>query len=94
MAVKNAFADKIFNLNKKKYQDGFWDGMHMMLNLCAIALNHNPKRRFGDQRLTELEADVQALVDELIDVNDPLVNAVHIEREVKRIRGKNYRTDT
>ena len=83
----NAFATKMLQTKKQQYQDGFWDGMHMMLNLVAIALNHNPKRRFGDKRLAELESDVQALVDEIIDVNDPLVNAVHIEREVKRIRG-------
>lgn len=89
--MKNAFADKILNSNKQKYQDGFWDGMNIMLNLVAIALNHNPKRRFGDKRLTELEQDVQELIDELIDVNDPLVNAVHIEREVKRIRGKGWK---
>lgn len=91
--MKNALVGKILNSNKQKYQDGFWDGMSMMLNLVAIALNHNPKRRFGDGRLTELESDVQDLIDELIDVNDPLVNAVHIEREVKRIRGKNFRVD-
>jgi hypothetical protein len=61
-----------------------------MLNLVAIALNHNKKRRFGKKMLGELESDVQALVDEMIDVNDPLVNAVHIEREVRRIRGKEW----
>ena len=91
--MKNALVDKIFSSNKQKYQDGFWDGMHIMLNLCAIALNRNPKRRFGDKRLTELEADVQALIDELIDVNDPLVNAVHIERAVKSIRGKGWKEE-
>lgn len=87
----NAFATKMLQTKKQQYQDGFWDGMGMMLNLVAIALNHNPKRRYGDKRLTELETDVQALVDEMIDVNDPLVNAVHIEREVKRIRGKGWK---
>ena len=88
--MKNNFLNEVMQGRKKKYQDGFWDGMRIMLNLVAIALNHNPKRRFGDKRLTELEADVQALIDELIDVNDPTVNAVHIEREVRRIRGKNF----
>ena len=44
-------------------------------------------------RYSVLEADVQALIDELIDVNDPLVNAVHIEREVKRIRGKGWKEE-
>ena len=91
--MKNALVEKIFSSNKKNYQDGFWDGMNMMLNLVAIALNHNPKRRFGDKRLTELEADVQALIDELIDVNDPLVNAVHIERAVKSIRKDKFVKD-
>ena len=83
---KNALATKLLQAKHKNYQDGFWDGMDIMLNLVAIALNHNPKRRFGKKMLAELEGDVNALVDELIDVNDPLVNAVHIHREVKRIR--------
>lgn len=86
--MKNAFADKIFHSKKKNYQDGFWDGMRIMLNIVAIALNHI--FGFGDVRLSRLEAYVQKLVDEVIDVNDPLVNAVHLEREVKRIRKGNF----
>ena len=89
--MKNAFADKIFSSNKQKYQDGFWDGMRIMLNLCAIALNH--VFGYGDVRLSRLEAYVQKLVAELIDVDDPLVNAVHIESEVKRIRKDNFVKD-
>ena len=86
--MRNAFIDKIFSSNKQKYQDGFWDGFNIAINIVAIALNHI--FGFGDKRLTRLEAEVQKLVDEMIDVNDPTVNAVHIEREVRRIRGKSF----
>lgn len=90
MSSKNVFLNQVLNSKKESYKNGFWDGMNIMLNLVAIALNHNKKRRFGKKMLGELESDVQALVDEMIDVNDPLVNAVHIEREVRRIRGKEW----
>ena len=89
--AKNSFLSNVIDAKKKAYQKGFWEGMNIMLNIVAIALNHNPKRKFGKKMLGELEADVQALVDEMIDVNDPLVNAVHIEQEVKRIRGEDYK---
>ena len=57
----------------------------MGLNLAAIALNH--KFGFGNIRLTRLEAEVQKLVDEIIDTNDPIVTKAHIEKAVQQIRG-------
>lgn len=68
------------------YRDGVWDGMRMGFNIVAIALNH--KYGFGEQRLKRLEGEVQDLVNEIVDTADPLVTKVHIEREIKRIRGK------
>lgn len=90
--MKNAYLDKVKQAREQGYQDGVWDGMRMGFNIVAIKLNHNPKFRFGEQRLSELEADVQGYVDEIIKTNDPYVVKVHIERELKRIRGEAWDT--
>ena len=82
--MKNAFATAVANAKKEGYTDGVWEGMQLMLNLQAIALNHI--FGFGEKRLSRLEKKVQKLVDELIDTNDPLVNKVHIEKAVRQIR--------
>ena len=88
IGMKNNFLNKVLQGRKQNYQDGFWDGLTIALNIVAIALNHI--FGFGDKRLTKLEAEVQKLIKEMIDVNDPMVNAVHLEQEVRRIRGKNF----
>ena len=82
--AKNAYARKLFKVKDDAYTDGVWEGMQLMLNLVAIALNH--VFGFGEKRLSRLEAKVQKLVDELVDTNDPLVNKVHIEKAVRQIR--------
>lgn len=87
MINKNVFLAQVKQVKEEAYRDGVWDGMRMGFNLVAIALNHNKKFRFGEQRLSELEADVQKLVDEML-TNDPYVNKVHIETAIKQIRGK------
>ena len=82
---KNAYAKKLFQTKENSYMNGVWDGLQMGLNLAAIALNH--KFGFGNIRLTRLEAEVQKLVDEIIDTNDPIVTKAHIEKAVQQIRG-------
>lgn len=89
--MASAYLDKLRKVKDESYANGLWDGMRMGFNLVAIALNHNKKFGFGEKRLKELEADVQDLVDELID-NDPIVNKVHIENAIKQIRGEAYGT--
>lgn len=84
--MKNAFLGNLKEVKEKAYRDGVWDGMRMGFNIVAIALNH--KYGFGEQRLKRLEGEVQDLVNEIVDTADPLVTKVHIEREIKRIRGK------
>lgn len=86
--MKNAYLDKIKQAREEGYRNGVWDGMRMGFNITAIKLNHIPKFRFGEQRLSELEAGVQDYVNEIIKTNDPYVVKVHIESELKRIRGK------
>ena len=82
----NKFLNNMRETKEKAYRDGVWDGMRMGFNIVAIALNH--KYGFGEQRLKRLEGEVQDLVNEIVDTADPLVTKVHIEREIKRIRGK------
>jgi hypothetical protein len=84
--AKNVLARTLLRTKDKAYTDGVWEGMQLMLNLVAIALNHNKKFWFGEKRLSELEKDVQGLVNEMVDTNDPLVNKVHIEKAVRQIR--------
>lgn len=86
---KNAYLNNIRQQKNAAYTDGIWDGINLGLNLCAIA--NNRVHGHGDARLTKTEAYVQKLIDEMIDVNDPLVNKVHIEEAVKQIRGENYK---
>ena len=88
--VKNVYLRNVQETKEKAYRDGVWDGIQMGLNLCAISLNH--KFGFGEIRLKRLECDVQDLVNEIVDTNDPLVTKVHIEREIKRIRGERWDT--
>ena len=87
--VLNAYLNKIKQSQNTAYTDGIWDGINLGLNLCAIA--NNRVHGHGDARLTKTEAYVQKLIDEMIDVNDPLVNKVHIEQAVKQIRGKGWK---
>jgi hypothetical protein len=86
--MKNAFATKMKKDKENAYADGVWNGLQMGLNLAAIALNH--EYSFGEVRLSRLEKKVQALVDEIVDMNDPLVTKVHIETALKQIRGKEW----
>jgi hypothetical protein len=86
--MKNAYATTLRQAKENAYADGVWSGLQMGLNIVAIALNHNKKFRFGNGRLTELEADVQKLVDEIVDTRDPYVTKVRIERAIKQIRGE------
>ena len=85
---KNAYLKNVREVKEKAYRDGVWDGMRMGFNIVAIALNH--QFGFGETRLKRLEGVVQDLVNEIVDTADPLVTKVHIEQELKRIRGKEW----
>ena len=91
--AKNCFAQQMFQNKEKAYRNGVMDGMRMGFNLVAIALNHNKRFGFGEKRLSELESDVQNLVDEIVDTNDPVVTKVHIETAIKQIRGEAWVND-
>ena len=86
--AKNNYIGVVKQAKDKAYSDGVWDGMRMGFNIVAIALNH--EFSFGDTRLKKLETKVQALVDEIVDTRDPLVNRVHIEQALKQIRGDKW----
>ena len=85
---KNVFLSNVREVKEKAYRDGVWDGMRMGFNIVAIALNH--EFGFGEGRLSKLEAKVQALVNEIVDTNDPVVTSVRIDRSLKQIRGKEW----
>ena len=91
---KNIYLKTVRETKEKAYRDGVMDGMRMGFNLTAIALNHNKKFRFGEQRLSELESDVQDLVNEIVDTNDPYVTKVRMEKAVRQIRGDKFFEDT
>lgn len=82
--MKNAYANKLRQTKDNAYTDGVWHGMQMGFNIVAIALNH--KFGFGETRLKRLEQKVQALVDEIVDTNDPVVTDEHIKQAIKQIR--------
>ena len=86
--MANAFLGKVAEAKNKAYSDGVWAGMRMGFNIVAIALNH--EFGFGETRLKKLERKVQALVDEIVDTRDPLVNKTHIEQALKQIRGDKW----
>ena len=85
----NAYLSKLNDAKKQAYTDGVWEGLQLGVNLCAIA--DNRVHGHGEKRLSETEAYVQKLVDEMIDTNDPLANKVHLEQAVRQIRGKAWR---
>ena len=86
MAVKNAFANKLFQTKSNAYADGVWNGMMMGFDLVAIALNH--EFGFGNERITRLEKKVQELVNEVVDTNDPIVTKAHLDKAISQIRGE------
>ena len=86
--MKNACASKLRQTKDKAYTDGVWDGMRMGFDLVAIALNH--EFGFGNERITRLEKKVQALVNEVVDTNDPLVTKVRIGKALEQIRGEGW----
>lgn len=88
--MKNAYLGNLKEVKEKHYREGVWDGMRMGFNIVAIVLNH--VFGFGEQRLKRLEAAVQNYVDDIIKTSDPYVVKVHIERELKRIRGEAWDT--
>lgn len=90
VVFKNAYLKNVREVKETAYRDGVWDGMRMGFNIVAIALNH--QFGFGETRLKRLEGVVQDLVNEIVDTNDPLVTKVHIEKEIKRIRGEAWDT--
>lgn len=87
---KNVFLKQVKEVKEKAYRDGVWDGMRMGFNITAIKLNHI--FRFGNGRLSTLEEGVQDYVDDIIKTDDPYVVKVHLESEVKRIRGEGWDT--
>ena len=86
--VKNVFLKNVRETKEKAYQDGVWDGMRLGFNIAAIKLNHI--FGFGDTRISRLEEGVQDFVDDIVDLNDPYVTKVRVEREIKRIRGERW----
>lgn len=84
MAVKNAYSKKLLQAKNNAYTDGLWHGLRMGFNIVAIALNH--EFGFGEERIKRLETKVQALVDEIVDTNDPEVTDAHIQQAIKQIR--------
>ena len=88
--MKNAYAKKLLQTKDKAYTDGVWDGMRMGFNIVAIALNH--EFGFGESRIKKLEQKVQALVDEIVVTNDPMVTDAHIQQAIKQIRGEGWDT--
>lgn len=84
----NCFSKQLIQIKEAQYRKGVMDGMRMGFNLVAIALNHNKRFGFGEGRLSVLEGDVQALVDEIVDTADPYVTKVRINRALKQIRGE------
>lgn len=86
--MKNAYASKLRQTKDNAYTDGVWDGMRMGFDLVAIALNH--EFGFGNERITRLEKKVQALVNEVVDTNDPLVTKVRIGKALEQIRGEGW----
>lgn len=86
--MKNAYANKLRQTKDNAYTDGVWDGMRMGFNIVAIALNH--EFGFGESRLKRLEQKVQALVDEIVVTNDPIVTDAHIQQALKQIRGEEW----
>ena len=88
--MANCFATQLQQIKEKQYRAGVVDGMKMGFDLVAIALNHNKKFGFGDGRLSVLEADVQKLVDEIVDTADPYVTKVRIGKALKQIRGEGW----
>ena len=89
--ANNAYLSNVRETKEKAYREGVMAGMHMGFNITAIKLNH--LFGFGDGRLTKLEAGVQGFVNAIVDLNDPLVTQVRIERELKRIRGDKFFTE-
>ena len=86
--MKNAYANKLRQTKDNDYTDGVWDGMRMGFNIVAIALNH--EFGFGESRIKRLEQKVQALVDEIVVTNDPMVTDAHIQQALKQIRGEEW----
>ena len=86
--AKNAFYTRMKQTKEAEYRDGMVGGMKMGFNLVAIALNH--EFGFGKDRIERLEKKVQKLIDEIVDMNDPIVTQAHIEKALKQIRGDDF----
>ncbi len=86
--TKNIFYQKMTAAKNDAYADGVCAGIQMGVDLVAIALNHVDS--YGDIRLSRLEREVQDLINEIVDTNDPEVTREHIRIALEQIRGKGW----
>lgn len=86
--AKNSFYNRMKQKERDQYREGVQGGMKMGLDLVVIALNH--EFGFGEQRIARLENKVRELLDEIVDMNDPVVTRAHLDKALKQIRGDDY----
>ena len=66
-------------------------GIRLALNLVTIALSN--RYGFGKQRIAELEKEVNALFNEMCDLNEPELTYQKMERRMKEIRGEDFKIE-
>jgi len=89
--MKNAYFTQLKAVKEQSFQDGTMSGIKLALNLVTIALSN--RYGFGKQRIAELEKEVNALFNEMCDLNEPELTYQKMERRMKEIRGEDFKIE-
>lgn len=82
--AKNNLAKSLKQAKQTAFEDGLWQGITFGLNIAAVAY-HNAIGT-GRKRTDRAQAEAQRIVDEIINVNDPVWTAARLEEAVKKIK--------
>ena len=89
--MKNAYFTQLKSVKEQSFKDGTMAGIRLALNLVTIALSN--RYGFGKQRIAELEKEVNALFNEMCDLNEPESTYQKMERRIKEIRGEDFKIE-
>ncbi len=82
--ANNNFAKLLKQTKEKAFEDGLWQGINFGINAAAVAYYN--AIGIGRKRADRAQAELQRIVDEIINVNDPDWTAARLEEAVKKIK--------
>lgn len=80
----SAFLKNLQEAKEAGYQDGLFQGIQFGANIAAIAYNHTCG--IGKERTLRAEAEVNKLLQEIVNVGDPVWTEQQIKKALEQIK--------